>query len=180
MISKKAKDILDRSYEGGHVLHENAVNAVKAAEEEMRLKAIEAFNVAMIFYTSPPGLTEEEALKHFIACLDQVFDSDRSVFPNNQICGNCDAYCECQKTGAEHNDAACPGFDDSVLSQIKKGIKYECIKECCNINFSDLTLKRTFVPGRIYEFEGEPDKNYFKRIPGQSKTKKCESSGNKK
>lgn len=34
------------------------------------------------------------------------------------ICGNCDAYCECQMAGAEHNDVACPGFDNSVLSQL--------------------------------------------------------------
>lgn len=35
-----------------------------------------------------------------------------------KICGNCDAYCECQMAGVEHNDVACPGFDDSVLSQL--------------------------------------------------------------
>lgn len=51
-------------------------------------------------------------------------------------------------------------------------MKYECIKECCNINISDLTLKRLFVPGRIYEFEGMPDNSYFKRVPGQRKPKK--------
>ena len=50
-------------------------------------------------------------------------DSGRSVFPNDQvltgkICGNCEAYCECQMAGAEHNDVACPGFDDSVLNQL--------------------------------------------------------------
>lgn len=117
MISKKAKDILDRSYEGGHVLHENAVMAVKTAEEEMKTKAIEAFNEAMIYFESPASPTAEEALKHFIVELNQV-DSGCSGFPNNWICGNCDAYCECQMTGAEHDSPACPAFDNSVLSQL--------------------------------------------------------------
>lgn len=46
-------------------------------------------------------------------------------------------------------------------------MKYECIKECCNINVEDLTLKRLFIPGRIYEFKTTPDKRFFKRVPGQ-------------
>lgn len=50
-------------------------------------------------------------------------------------------------------------------------MKYECIKECCNINFHDLTLKRLFVPGKIYEFDNVPDKNYFRRIPRQRSPK---------
>ena len=87
-------------------------------------KAIEAFNEAMIYFESPDCPTAEEALKHFIACLDQGLDSGCSVFPNNQICGDCDAYCECQMAGAEHNDVACPGFDDSVLSQHKERGKH--------------------------------------------------------
>lgn len=35
-----------------------------------------------------------------------------------KICGNCDAYCECGlgPDPAKHDDPACPGFDDSVLS----------------------------------------------------------------
>ena len=89
-------------------------------KEVMKEKAIEAFNEAMICYTSPPYMTEEEALKHFIACLDQGLDSGCSEKPNDQICGNCDAYCECQMAGAEHNDVACSGFDDSVLTQHKE------------------------------------------------------------
>lgn len=71
MISKKAESILDRSYEGGHVLHENAVSAVEAAENEVKQKAIEAFNEAMIYYTSPACTKDEEALKYFIGVLDQ-------------------------------------------------------------------------------------------------------------
>ena len=85
-------------------------------KEVMKEKAIEAFNKAMIFYISAVCPTPEEALKHFIACLDQESESGCSEKPNDQICGDCDAYCECQMVGAEHNDAACSGFDDSVLS----------------------------------------------------------------
>lgn len=43
-------------------------------------------------------------------------------------------------------------------------MKYICIKECCTINFDDLTLKQLFLPGRIYEVKGgKPDKRFFKR-----------------
>lgn len=51
-------------------------------------------------------------------------------------------------------------------------MKYICVRECCHINFEDLTFKRTFIPGKIYEFEAAPDKNFFKRVPGQRKSKK--------
>lgn len=50
-------------------------------------------------------------------------------------------------------------------------MKYICTKECCNINFEDLTLKRLFVPGKIYEFDNAPDKDFFKKVPGQRKPK---------
>ena len=86
-------------------------------KDVMKEKAIEAFNEAMIYFESPDCPTAEEALKHFIACLDQGLDSGCSEKPNDQICGDCDAYFECQMAGAEQNDAACSGFDDSVLSQ---------------------------------------------------------------
>lgn len=33
-----------------------------------------------------------------------------------KICGNCDAFCGCSMTGSEDDDVACPGFDDTVLS----------------------------------------------------------------
>lgn len=51
-------------------------------------------------------------------------------------------------------------------------MKYICVKECCHINFEDLTFKRIFIPGKIYEFEAAPDKNFFKRVPGQRNSKK--------
>lgn len=71
-----------------------------------------------------------------VESIDQLIDSlieVRNAFklnsscsekPNGQICGDCDAYCECQMAGAEHNDAACPGVDDSVLSQHKERGKH--------------------------------------------------------
>lgn len=104
---------------------EQGADGTTTIKEVMKSKAIEAFNEAMIFYTSAAHPTEEETLKHFIACLDQEPDSGCSEKPNDQvltgkICGNCDAYCECQMAGAEHNDVACLGFDDSVLSQHKE------------------------------------------------------------
>lgn len=41
---------------------------------------------------------------------------------NNNICGNCDAFCECSlgNNGAKHDDPACDFFDDIVLSNYKK------------------------------------------------------------
>lgn len=51
-------------------------------------------------------------------------------------------------------------------------MKYECIKECCHLNFEDLTLKRVFIPGRVYEFEKEPDKRFFKKVKVKEKRKK--------
>ncbi|RHJ75763.1 hypothetical protein DW103_17380 [Parabacteroides sp. AM08-6] len=58
----------------------------------------------------------------------EYYESGCSEKPNDQkkytgkICGNCDAYCECGlgPDPAKHDDVACPGFDDSVLSQLKK------------------------------------------------------------
>lgn len=93
-----AEDVIDRNachvcdgelHEGWRVgcddlvFRAGAKEAVEVKEKEMRLKAIEAFNEAMIYYTSPPYMTEEEALKHFIACLDQEPDSGCSEKPNN-------------------------------------------------------------------------------------------------
>ena len=97
---------------------EQGADGTTTIKEMMKEKAIEAFNEAMIYFESPDCPTAEEALKHFIACLDQEPESGCSEKPNDQICGDCDAYSECQMAGAEHNDVACPGFDDSVLNQL--------------------------------------------------------------
>lgn len=53
-------------------------------KEVMKEKAIEAFNEAMIYFESPDCPTAKEALKHFIACLDQEPDSGCSEKPNDQ------------------------------------------------------------------------------------------------
>lgn len=39
---------------------------------------------------------------------------------NNNICGNCDAFCECSlgNNGAKHDDPACEYFYDTVLRQL--------------------------------------------------------------
>lgn len=138
----KSKDIIECNachvcdgelYEGWRVgcddlvFRAGAEEAIKVKEEEMREKAIDAFNEAMIFYTSAACSSEQEALDHFITELNQV-ETDCSEKPNDQkaytgkICGNCDAYCECGlgPDPAKHDDPACPGFDDSVLSQLKE------------------------------------------------------------
>lgn len=40
---------------------------------------------------------------------------------NKNICGNCDAFCECSlgNNGAKHDDPACEYFDDTILKQLK-------------------------------------------------------------
>ncbi len=97
---------------------EQGADGTITIKEVMKEKAIEAFNEAMSYFESPDCPTAEEALKHFIVCLDQEPDSGCSEKPNNLICGDCDAFYECHMADAEHNDVACPGFDDSVLSQL--------------------------------------------------------------
>ena len=62
---------------------EQGADGTTIIKEVMKEKAIEAFNEAMIYFESPDCPTAEEALKHFIACLDQEPDSSCSVFPNN-------------------------------------------------------------------------------------------------
>lgn len=127
MKSKNAKIFLDtwvtkvKGYSTPVVSYDDAVQSVELAEEEMKSKAIEAFNEAMIYYTSPACTKDEEALKYFRAYLGQELDSSCSEKPNDLICGNCDAFCECVMGpyGVDCNDSACPRFDDSSLSQLK-------------------------------------------------------------
>ena len=62
--------------------------------------------------------------------INDEIKSGCSEKPNDQkadageICGNCDAYCECAlgPNGAKHDNPACEYFDDSVLSQLNKNI----------------------------------------------------------
>lgn len=76
----------------------------------------------MIYFQSPACQTEEEALKYFIDRLENVFEGGSSEIQSQQktysgkICCNCNSFSECVMAGAEHNDVACPGFDDSCLS----------------------------------------------------------------
>ena len=62
---------------------EQGTDGTTIIKDVMKEKAIETFNEAMIYFESPDCLTAEEALKHFIACLDQGLDSGCSEKPNN-------------------------------------------------------------------------------------------------
>ena len=62
---------------------EQGADGATTIKEVMKEKAIEAFNEAMIYFESPDCPTAKEALKHFIACLDQEPDSSCSEKPNN-------------------------------------------------------------------------------------------------
>lgn len=42
---------------------------------------------------------------------------------------------------------------------------YVCIKECINLDLSLLIPKQWFLVGKVYEFEHEPDKRFFKKQP---------------
>lgn len=43
-------------------------------------------------------------------------------------------------------------------------MKYICIKECCTLDMQFLIIKTLFLVGQIYEFNGKPDKEYFKKV----------------
>lgn len=139
-IKEKAKEVCDAwGMEDNHgygVKETFQVGFVQGARE-MNKRAIEAFNEAMIYFQSPACQTEEEALKHFIDRLEKEFEGDSSEIQNNQktytgkICGGCNAFSECVLSGAEHNDVACPGFDDSCLSD-SNGETAEYLKPSIN------------------------------------------------
>lgn len=67
MKSEKAKKVLARSYDGGHVCMENAERAVELAEQEaeerMRQKAISAFD-DMWFENGEDGEFEPDSEYH--------------------------------------------------------------------------------------------------------------------
>ncbi|MCD7850456.1 MAG: hypothetical protein LUH63_12445 [Parabacteroides sp.] len=54
--------------------------------------------------------------------VDEVLNMNFIQDHIGEICGNCDAYCECAlgPNGAKHDNPACEYFDDSVLSQLNK------------------------------------------------------------
>ena len=62
---------------------EQGADGTITIKEVMKEKAIEAFNEAMIYFESPDCPTAKEALKHFIACLDQEPDSGCLEKPND-------------------------------------------------------------------------------------------------
>lgn len=51
--------------------------------------------------------------------VDEVLNMKFKQDHAGKICGDCDAFYECCLAGAEHNDAACPGFDDTCIRQLK-------------------------------------------------------------
>lgn len=77
MKSKDAKLFLDtwvtkvKGYSTPVVSYDDAIHSAEFAEKEMKSKAIEAFNEAMIYYTSPACTKDEEALKYFIDLLNR-------------------------------------------------------------------------------------------------------------
>lgn len=55
-------------------------------------------------------------------CNDKALDDLKNDPPNKNICGNCDAFCECGlgNNSAKHDDPACEYFDDTTLKQLGK------------------------------------------------------------
>lgn len=53
--------------------------------------------------------------------VDEVLNMKFKQDYAGKICGYCDAFCECSlgTDPAKHDDPACPGFDDTCISQLK-------------------------------------------------------------
>lgn len=60
--------------------------------------------------------------KSLIMFLIDESETEDAKRNNKNICGNCDAFCECSlgNNGAKHNDPACEYFDNTVLKQLKQ------------------------------------------------------------
>lgn len=105
-------------------------NAVIAGVEWQKKQSYteDQIKQAIFDYCEENGMDDEEAKECVDDFIDNFLNNGCSEKPNNQktytdkICGNCDAYCECGlgPDPAKHDDPACPGFDDSVLSQLNK------------------------------------------------------------
>lgn len=86
-------------------------------------------------YYEPEGCVYWEAINHKTNCsdfhaktkglikilIDEGIKRDEEK-ANREICGNCDAFCECslRMNGAQHNDKACEYFDNITLKQLEK------------------------------------------------------------
>ena len=71
---------------------EQGADGTITIKKVMKEKAIEAFNEAMSYFESPDCPTAKEALKHFIACLDQEPDSGCLEKPNDWNSSNHEKY----------------------------------------------------------------------------------------
>lgn len=52
--------------------------------------------------------------------IKEKMKADRETARKRDLCGDCDAFCECRITGVEANDDPCICFDNSSLRQLKE------------------------------------------------------------
>lgn len=84
-------------------------------------------------YYQPDGCVYWEAINPITDCADfhaktkslimfliDESEKEDAKRNNNNICGNCDAFCKCslENNGAKHDDPACEYFYDTVLRQL--------------------------------------------------------------
>jgi predicted HAD superfamily phosphohydrolase len=73
--SESAKQILARSYDGGHICYENAESAVEVAEKDMKQKAIEAFRRFTEDYCLESGRTDiSNDSEHYVKVFNELID----------------------------------------------------------------------------------------------------------
>lgn len=74
--SESAKNILARSYDGGHICYENAEAAVEVAEKEMIHKATEAFRHFVEDYCNESGRKDIAAeLEHYLKIFNELINA---------------------------------------------------------------------------------------------------------
>nr|DAW63151.1 MAG TPA: DNA repair protein MmcB-like protein [Caudoviricetes sp.] len=127
-LLKKAYDKLEeknRNYSGIITYDEDLKIKLHGHRDRVKVNLEGAYSYRFITNKTYRKLYLEEQLEvarlgtiKVIKLKEKISKSSQN---NNNICGNCDAFCECSlgNNGAKHDDPACEYFDDTILKQLK-------------------------------------------------------------